>query len=88
MKIKPEHLDEMRAGFATFLAENPGSLAEHRRNLQPYAGDLDKRIRWDLLYVSKGSAWICATIYPYANDDHIDTALRQLAREFNLVGEE
>lgn len=91
MKIKPEHVEEMRAGFATWLAENPGLTQAHRASLQTLPryqpngdGDIDKRIRWDVLRVSKGSAWLCDSIYPYANDAHVDTALRMLQKEFKL----
>jgi len=38
----------------------------------------DMRYRWDLLHISVPSKWICDNLYPYLNDDHIDTALKSI----------
>jgi hypothetical protein len=58
-------------------------IAAHRASLMPYCGkDIEKRIRWDLMYVSVGSRWVCDNIYPLGmNDTHIDTALRKIVKE-------
>ena len=42
--------------------------------------------RWDALWSSsilgnRPEVWICEVLYPYLNDDHIDTALRRLQKE-------
>jgi hypothetical protein len=37
-----------------------------------------KRYRWDMLYRAGLSKWICDNLYPYLNDEHIDTAMRSL----------
>lgn len=39
--------------------------------------DLNKRYRWDLLWLLKLDL---TEIYKYANDSHIDTVLRKLVR--------
>lgn len=72
MKIKPEHYAELERIFlgARPLAE---PLAEYLK-----AGNSAKRWRWDVLYLAKASNWICQNLYPYLNDDHIDTALRRI----------
>lgn len=75
MKIKPEHLAELKAliepvkeriPVQTFVRDNP--------NLSP------KRVRWDYFHAtgSKGRDLLCATLYQYMNDDHMDTALKAI----------
>lgn len=41
------------------------------------SGLSDKRFHWDMLRQAGLITWICDNVYSYANDDHIDTALRQ-----------
>ena len=71
MKITPEHLAYMRAAILN---------NSHAPTLPSYTarGLSEKRWRWDMLWAAKISPWIGANIYPYANDDHIDTALRSI----------
>lgn len=77
MKIKPEHYEIMRTAI----------LANSRAPTWPQyqaCGLSEKRWRWDLCYAARlpdGSslnAWMCREVYPYANDEHIDTALRRI----------
>jgi len=71
MKIKPEHIAHMRAALAANRLAP--TLAEYIGiGLSP------KRWRWDLAYMAGLTPWICDTIYCYANDDHIVTALRHI----------
>lgn len=59
------------------------NVAEYRAALMPtYKGsDIDKRIRWDMLYTVIGSRWVVDNIYPLDMDDsHIDTALRKIIK--------
>ena len=77
MKIKPEHFEHMKAAI----------LANGRAPTLPSylaRGLTEKRWRWDLLWAANLSAWISANVYPYANDDHIDTALRVITRDPTL----
>lgn len=87
MKIKPEHYEYMRAAIAS-LVEVKGEpvLREHYELLKTddRVRDVGKRFRWDLQYAAKISAWVCDNIYPYAEDDHIDTAMRRIVKELNL----
>ena len=72
MKIKPEHVNHIRTEMM-----RSGSTP----TLQSYLahGLSEKRWRWDWCYRTPGlNKWICDNIYPYANDDHLDTALRQI----------
>lgn len=72
MKILPAHLEYMRAAIAPH--DTPEARAAYRA-----AGLSDKRYRWDLSYRAEGlTPWICANVYSYADDAHIDTALRAI----------
>lgn len=82
MKIKPEHLAWLKAGI------EPLDTVE-RRNLYlesrfPYADkvrELNKRYRWDLLHAAGLTGWLCDTLYRYAHDDHVDSALRSIVKD-------
>lgn len=69
--IRPEHVEHIKNSIAEF--NTPASLGHYRRE-----GLSDKRFRWDLTYRAGLTKWICDNIYPYANDDHLDSVLRRL----------
>jgi hypothetical protein len=77
MKITPEHLEILKARVAHH--DTP-----ERRSVAIKANHSDKRYRWDLTYVDNSNEeksatrFICDVLYKYANDVHIDTALRQI----------
>jgi hypothetical protein len=81
MRIKPEHYayirDAIRAVAPTI-------------NTRPYyvvnkiGRDPERRYRWDLLFTARLSAWVSANVYPYADDSHLDTALRCIVKELKL----
>ena len=71
MKIQASHYEHLAA------AVTPLDTAE-RRAAYKAAGHTNKRYRWDLTYAARLTPWICSTLYPYCNDDHIDTALRRI----------
>lgn len=74
MKIKPEHLAHIRT-------EMLKSGATHTLKAYLDAGLTEKRWRWDWCYRTPGlSKWICDNIYPYANDEHLDTALKCITK--------
>lgn len=80
MKITPAHLAALRERVS------PLDTAERRECYRsgdfPRAElvkDLDKRYRWDLFYAGTAGDWSLVTaIYTYANDTHLDTALRSI----------
>lgn len=91
MKIQPAHYthisDAIRAARPTFRF----SLAEYiaRDPRIPNIGksaDPAKRYRWDAMYATGLSQWVSSNVYPYADDTHIDTALRHIVAE--LEGEQ
>lgn len=83
MKIKSEHLAAMREKLLPLA----GKIAAHRETVRASGkfNDLEKRVRWDLCNMAIPSKWICDTLYPYANDEHIDTALRVLVTELEAI---
>lgn len=87
MKIKPEDYAIMLAACkhgaaqiarSEYLARNPAI-----RNIAQ-AQDIEKRYRWDMLWASTISNHICNDVYKYANDTHIDTALKAIVKELKL----
>lgn len=73
MKIKPEHLEHMRAALT------PHDTEFHRSRYIA-AGLSDTRYRWDILRHAGLMTWLCDVLYTYLNDTHIDTALRSLVK--------
>lgn len=45
--------------------------------------DVEMRLRWDVLYLSGLSQWICDNLYSYLDDNHIDTALRHIMKDID-----
>lgn len=48
------------------------------------AKDIEKRLRWDLSYAAGLTTFFCDNIYKYADDTHIDTALRSVMKQLNI----
>jgi hypothetical protein len=71
MKVTPEHVSHMKA---MIVGHDVVSLREAYKA----AGLTDKRYRWDLSYRAGLTPWICDNIYSYADDTHLDTALRSI----------
>jgi len=71
MKMREEHYAYLQKAIAPLDTEE---LRSYYRN----AGLSDKRYRWDLHYRAGLAKWTCDELYPYLNDDHIDTALRKI----------
>lgn len=81
MKVKPEDLDKIQAIIATL--DTPEVRAQYIARDIPRAEhvkDLDKRYRWDLFTAANLSVGYVLTdaVYAYANDTHLDTALRSI----------
>lgn len=77
MKIKSEHLEVIQKAFR----DNASRIVQHFHYLKSdectrKPKDIQMRLRWDILHFVLGANWICDTLYPYLNDEHIDTALR------------
>ena len=89
MKIKEEHFNLIQEKF--FIARV--DIIKHKEYLlsikdKPGAPkDLNKRLRWDVMNKLIGSKWICDNIYPYANDEHLDTVLKKVMVLIKVISE-
>lgn len=80
MKIKPEHYAIMRERIAAIYVNVPS--VSYYETL-PHVKDAAKRRRWDASYLAKLSTFFNLEVYRYANDEHIDTALRAVLAELD-----
>lgn len=88
MKMQKEHYEQLKTMIEQSLAINDKTIFEIQETYE--CSDLsEKRMRWDLLYsvpYKQRSEWFDKNeIYKYLDDDHIDTALRQLTKEMKTV---
>ncbi len=88
MKITKAH----QAHISTAIVQSITKLAEKRKQTvqetlhdhiayvrrEGLYHELEKRIRWDLFSAAGLSRWVCDNVYPYANDTHVDTVLRNI----------
>ena len=84
MKTKQVHYDYMLKEIAAIGIDRIKAHREYIYNDALSEGskikDPDKRFRWDLLFAAKLSTWLCDNVYTYADDNHIDTALRSIVK--------
>jgi hypothetical protein len=71
MKMQTAHFDHIAEKIAAL--DTPALRAAYRD-----AGLSLKRYQWDVTWKAGLSAYICDTLYPYLNDDHIQTALNRI----------
>jgi hypothetical protein len=74
MKMQSAHFDHIAEQIAAL--DTPALRAAYRD-----AGLSLKRYQWDVTWKAGLSAYICNTLYPYLNDDHIQTALNRIVSE-------
>lgn len=72
-----QHLHDTIIGFLQSRNHTPQSAYQHYAT-HNIGKDTEKRCRWDCVSGAKLSPWVCDNLYPYLNDDHIDTALRKI----------
>jgi hypothetical protein len=82
MKIKPEHYAHLKAE----IQKHSGGMytAEQLKAARPGIRDAERARRHYAISWCGLSCWIGENIYPYANDDHLDTALRAIFKELQL----
>lgn len=79
MRMTPDHFNTLREAIHTADNTFPSIREDYEKGAISA-----KRFRWDLLWASPatshvtGRSWITENLYPYLNDDHIDTALRKI----------
>jgi len=76
VKIRPEHIEHIRAAIVPL--DTPEKREQYRA-----LGLSDTRYGWGLLYDADLTDWIIRVVYRYANDAHIDTALRHIIPSIN-----
>jgi hypothetical protein len=79
MKITPEHFSYLRDSIVA--ANPPFAIMRETIARDSRVKDPAMRLRWDCLHFAGLSPWICDNLYSYADDSHIDTALRAIMRE-------
>jgi len=80
VKISSDHYATMLKAMRETQAKYPDkNRAHYERN--KIGKDHAMRHRWDLLHASNLLPFVCGTLYGYANDTHIDTALRSIVAE-------
>ena len=79
MKIKQEDYETLSKAIEEVVRNFPIATLEHyaANGLSPM------RFRWDCLHKAGQMGYLpdgflCKVLYAYANDDHIDTALRRI----------
>lgn len=83
MKIKTEHYQHMKEEILKLALTDIEKHAVAVKNSGKF-NDFGKRMRWDIAHAVALDRFFCTEIYPYANDDHIDTALKQIVKEIGL----
>ena len=86
MKIKEEHFNLIQEKFFVHRVD----IIKHKEFLKSDANprppkNLNKRLGWDIFTMLFGSQWLCDNLYPYLNDEHIDTALGKIINSLKLA---
>ena len=82
MKIRPEHVEHLKMAIdghygKDCLAEMACRYSRGEFINSDRVCDLQKRFCFDIMYGVPGLCdWVCVVLYPYANDEHIYTALK------------
>lgn len=90
MKIKPEHFTEMSRAIRELVVSGKSQeiFETIKRDGRVRVKDVDIRFRWDLLWAAvKTPSWppnLMRDIYSYADDTHIDTALKKIVKKYGI----
>lgn len=71
--IKDSHYNQLKKKVFALLEKQPKGTAKKALT--------STRLRWDIYWAS-GGAFTNASEYHYLNDNHIDSALKQIMREY------
>ena len=83
MKITKEHYSHMKQAIAGVWTKEKHNA--HRAFIvnEGKAKDVERRLRFDWMYYAGLTKFICDNIYAYANDEHINTALKNIVSELS-----
>jgi len=88
MKVKKHDYNELRDAIHNRVNElTREKIKEHKMSLiNSNTGDISKKFRWNLLWAVSFPVRqvIVDRIYQYANDNHIDTALKSIIKELEV----
>ena len=84
MKVTQEHYSHMKQAITSVWTKEKHEA--HRKFIvnEGKSRDIERRLRFDWMHYAKLTPFICANVYSYANDDHINTALKNIIAELNL----
>ena len=84
MKIKQEHYNTVKEAISKI---DKAAVLRHIEAVKQEGKykDLNTKISWDLLWASKQNDFIRDNIYPYANDEHINTMLKRISNELGYT---
>ena len=92
MKMTTEHYKFIKDQLSTIsiddLQKHFVALKQAQKDKSQRIKDIDMRFRWDCFYSRKLSPFACSHLYSYLNDAHIDTALKQIAKELGFPTKE
>jgi hypothetical protein len=80
MKIKPEHYAVMLDAMRTAQAKVPHMTRQWYVD-KGIGQDPAMQHRWDLFHSGESSTLLLDALYTYADDTHIDTALRKIVAQ-------
>lgn len=86
LKISPEDYTTLKQGIEKVIKEHPVDQYREALIKESKAKDIEKRLRWDYLYGAKiylPENFVVDTLYKYLNDDHIDSALKNIFKELS-----
>ena len=69
MKITVQHYNYLKEKMKNTILNNIGFT------------NTENRFAWDCLWNSVPSQWVCDNLYPYLNDENIESALKKIVKE-------
>ena len=91
MKIKQQHFDHLKVEIETVLFkynQDNKLVEEYQRGDYPRAEstqDVQRRFCFDVMYGAGLNKFVCDSLYPYLNDDHIYTALKAICPKVEVT---
>lgn len=85
MKIKAEHYATLKSMLSQYSHDNREKVLAYKA--LKLGKDPERRFRWELFTFARRSGAekiALEDIYRYANDTHLDTALKRIVRELGL----
>jgi len=75
LKVRPEHYTHMQSVIEAYLTQNNITRDDIVRI---HKGFTHYVLVYNVILASKLTKYICDNVYAYANDEHINTAIRKI----------